>query len=133
MMHLLTFRGVLLKPLDQQQDRDGRKIDPEGVRYNLVEEMPLFFDFDYHYPIGKVRIGRDEDGSLVVTGEFFESWASRAIPPLQAAIGIRTEEVIRANQSTVRDSEVFAVSLTRDHADPTQPPIIIEGQNAGLA
>lgn len=114
----MKFRGVLLKPLDQQQDLDGLTIDPAGVTFS-DEEIPIFRNFSYDVPkdvLGKGRVSRAEDGSLVVEGEI-----TQELPGFdKLAIGIRADVIERP---ICRFSDLMAVSFTSEHADPTQPQI----------
>lgn len=123
------IRATLVKPLDQQQDRDGYRIDPAGVAFDPDARYPIHDNFDYSKPpLGWAKIVREDDGSLVIDGELYEPISTeREEPPLTAAIGVTADETIRYKQDAVIDhSRAISVGLTAKHADPTQPPVTFE-------
>lgn len=126
---MIRFRGVLLKPLDQQADRDGDRIDPAGVEFDPEREYAIFVDFNYlKPPLGHGRISRDPDGSLVVSGEMddFINVRKEEAPPLTFAIGVALDSADRHDDIIHRCSVMSAIGVTAKHADPTQPPISFE-------
>jgi hypothetical protein len=121
----MKFRGVLVKALEAQQDRDGRYIDPAGVRFDPDLVVPIYRDFHYDQVVGHGRISRETDGSLTVKGELsaFES------PQKHLAIGImvsRIEHEVERARNVVTDCSVMSIAVTERHADLTQPWIEIE-------
>jgi hypothetical protein len=127
------FEGVLLKPLDQQADRDGSLIDPDGVKFDPDETYTIWREFNYSVPddvLGSGKIHRAEDGSLIVTGELNEKVPFPRDEPVPwrlaiLAIGIKTESIIRGQR--VSECELFGIGLTGNHVDPTQPPVVVKG------
>lgn len=118
----MKFHGVLVKPLEDQHDRNYH-IDPAGVKFDPDFDYPLHFEFDFDQPIGTVRVYRDDDGSLTVEGE-----TTIEKDKFVAAIGcVATDYLVFPNKpGLVRSSELRDVALTRHHADPTQPKVIWE-------
>lgn len=120
------FRAVLLKPLDQQHEVDNH-IDPAGVEFDPEMDYPIWQNFGYRVPedvLGKGRVIREEDGSLIVEGELNDDW-SGAIKdgrfPYYLAIGIVSDKVT----DVFDHSRLMSIGFTSRHADPTQPEINI--------
>lgn len=115
----VEFEGVLLLPLDQQRD-PAPHIDPAGVGFR-TEPYPITRDFthDPRHILGSGIVSRREDGALVVRGTLNEP----LVEDLRLAIGIST--ATPADESIIRDSVLWEVSMTQRHADPGQPPIAI--------
>jgi len=123
----MKFTGVLLKPLDQQGDRDGMRIDPAGVVFG-PNPVPIWQNFGYRVPedmVGWGTISKAEDGSLIVTGEL-DHW-STTMPAPKLAIGVMGDDIVKkgnkAKDKIIRKSSLMAVAVTVEHQDPTQPPI----------
>lgn len=134
---MIGFRATLLKPLDQQHDRQGDRIDPAGVRFDPEADFPVWREFGYRVPedwLGTGKISREPDGSLVITGWLKEGAVSPnavrkdTVPPLVAAIGVKTEGTFERSRDglVIEKSEIMSVALTSKHVDPTQPPIEIK-------
>ena len=123
------FQAVLLKPLDQQADRDGSFIDPAGVEFDPETDYPIFREFNYGAEdlLGSGRVSRAEDGSLVVTGKLNTN-ISAAIEegrfPYSLAIGVRYDKE-RNGTPHIAHSSLVSMGFTTKHVDPTQPPITI--------
>ena len=127
----MKFRGVLLKPLDQQGDKDQMFIDPAGVKFDEDQDYTIWREFNYTVPddvLGHGKIVRGEDGSLLVEGEITYPTNVSKNFPFRLAIGVRSLDHTgnRLDGMTINRSEVFAVSFTPNHADPTQPAIEVE-------
>ena len=121
----VQFRGVLLKPLDQQGDRDGSLIDPAGVQFDAEAWVPILRDFGYMPDdlLGRGKVHREEDGSLVVDGELFDivRWGHDTQHKL--AIGVVAQS---PGQGVIHESTLMrSIALVAEHQDPTQPPIVI--------
>lgn len=129
---MTRFAGVLLKPLDQQHDRDDYLIDPAGVTFDPNEEIPIWRDFNYRVPedmLGRGFVSRRDDGSLWVEGEIDlpESTLRKQDLPWRLAIGVITErDVKRRTGDTVERCRLFSVAFTANHQDPGQPVIEIK-------
>jgi hypothetical protein len=126
----IQIRGVLLKQLPQQADRDGLRIDPAGVRFDPSTWLPITSNFDHSLPpVGRGRVHREADGSLVVEGELF-SWPSEQaveddqVPPFRLAIGVVIPDDV-PRPGIAHESDLMSIALTASHQDPTQPPIVI--------
>jgi len=121
------FVGVLLKPLDQQGDRDKPLIDPDGVKFDPLEEYPIWRDFNYNVPddmLGSGKISRLPDGTIVVSGYLKEG----LIPedretPWKLAIGVIADKIEPGE--TLRTCGLMSIAFTTRHSDPTQPTIVI--------
>jgi hypothetical protein len=124
MMAERKFIGVLLKPLGQQHDLDHWYIDPDGVQFDPNHLYTIHYNFNYSMrPLGVGRVTRGEDGSLVVEGTL---WDERLAPGLKLAIGITTRDTA-PEQDCVTRSVLTDLSLVERHADPGQPPVVIDG------
>jgi hypothetical protein len=126
------FRAVLLKPLDQQADRDGNLIDPAGVRFDPDEEHVIFREYSYNVPedvMGRGKVSRAEDGSLWVEGVLEE----RFFPDFAVARGdFDTKHQLgggymagRMQRGAITTCSLASISVIRQHVDPTQPTITI--------
>jgi hypothetical protein len=119
------FTAILLKPLDQQHDRDGDFIDPAGVEFDPEEDYTIWNDFSYRVPDdirGHGRVSRREDGALIVTGELDEGLLG---PEPKLAIGV-SHDIERNGSSVVAHSTLISIGTTLKHVDPDQPPIDFE-------
>lgn len=123
------FSGVLLKPVDQQGDRDGTLIDPAGVSFDPDEWVPIWRGFSYAIEdwLGRGKISRAEDGTLVVTGELVDSAPldPKKEMPWRLAIGVIADKVDHEPGAVLRDSRLMSIAFTTNHSDPTQPPIVV--------
>jgi hypothetical protein len=121
----MKFRGVLLKKLDNQYDRDFTYIDPAGVEFDPEEVYLVSQNFDYAMPpAGWGKVSRAEDGSLVVEGELSDFFGGqRAL-----AIGAISDKFHRSEYGTtvVDHARLTDMALTERHADTTQPWIEVE-------
>lgn len=123
----MKFRGVLVKTLEAQQDRDGRYIDPAGVQFDPEEEFLIFREFHYGESdvVGSGKVSRASDGSLVVEGELSAFEPTRR----QLAIGIlvsKIEHEVAAARNVVTDCRVMSIGITEHHSDLSQPWIEVE-------
>lgn len=119
------FHGVLVRPLSEQADRDGYRIDPAGVEIK-EPRVVITANFDAEHPVGTGIVSRAEDGSLVVDGTLSES-AVAAVGGLKLAIGVVTKKHVRRKTgSVVKTSTLMSVALTGEHSDPGQPVIEIK-------
>lgn len=118
----MRFQGVLVRPLDDQRDRDGTRIDPAGVQFEEGRDYPLWVEFDYARPLGYAVVSRADDGSLVVAGAITEADPDAVMGTSRPrlAAGVTVEDMLA---DVVRRCRLTAVALTAEHADPDQPPI----------
>lgn len=123
----MRFTGTLVRPLADQQDRDGRFIDPAGVEFVEGRDYPLTIEFDMDRAVGYAVVERAEDGSLVASGMITEGDVAAIIampPKLAAGIACRSEDILPGVAGrVVAACRLNAVALTGSHADPGQPPI----------
>jgi hypothetical protein len=129
-MTITHFEAVLLKPLDQQADRDGSLIDPAGVRFDPDATYPIFREFNYSVPddvVGSGRVSRAPDGALVVSGVLLidvNAQIEEGRFPYSLAIGISTD-FESGKLPTIPKSDLTSIGFTAKHIDPTQPTINI--------
>jgi hypothetical protein len=121
-----TFHGVLVRPLAEQADRDGDRIDPAGVKIK-EPRVVITANFDANHPLGTGIVSRAEDGSLVVDGTLNDGPVA-ALGGLKLAIGVVVGKrtVHKAGGSVTKTSTLMSVALTGEHSDPEQPVIKIE-------
>jgi len=118
---MTRFKAVLVRPFDEQTDRDGNLINPAGVEFDPDKDYPIWREFshDIKDALGHGRVYR-EGGALMVEGEIDDG----LIKIGKLAIGIKVIESIRHRDTyEVRRSEIFAISATHKHSDPAQPLI----------
>lgn len=123
-----SFSGVLLKPIDQQADLDGSFIDPTGVSFDPDEWVSIWRNFNYNIPddwVGRGKVSRETDGSLIVTGELVDN--GPILPdkesPWKLAIGVVADKFEKPG--VTKDCRLMSIAFTTEHADPTQPSIVI--------
>ena len=119
------FRGVLIRPLADQGDRDGALIDPAGVAFIEGRDYPVTAEFDYDKPLGYARVSRAEDGSLIAEGEIvYADWAD--VKGLRLAAGVAFDSAyarpVPQGRAAMR-CRLNAIGLTPRHSDPGQPEI----------
>lgn len=119
----VRFHGIVVKPLDQQKDRDGQLIDPAGVTWT-DEVTPLFREFSFNVPqdvVGFGTLSRAADGAIVMDGEINTYGLSlvRENVTKLALAGF----VAKLEGHIIRETTMTAVGLLRDHSDPSQPPV----------
>lgn len=122
----MKFSGVLVRPLADQADRDGRRIDPAGVTFLPGVRYPVTVEFDMDNAVGTATVSRADDGSLVAEGDLDgDGEAIMGAKPPQLAVGIHVieDERDRMGAELIRRSKLNAIALTANHADPGQPPI----------
>jgi hypothetical protein len=117
----MRVRGVLIKPLSKQRDADGVKIDPAVVTFDPEKWYSILPDFRYDTPpIGRGKVSRAKDGSLVVDAELFMALPKDSGLNYFAFGG----SVAKADLETgILEAELLNIGLTGSHADPYQPPI----------
>lgn len=124
------FEAVLLKPLDQQRDRDGNFIDPAGVTFDPEVTYPIFREFSYSVPddvVGSGKVERAPDGSLIVKGVLIidvNAAMQEGRFPYSLAIGVRYNTE-RNGTPYVASSDLMSIGFTAEHVDPDQPRINI--------
>lgn len=119
-------RGTLMLPLADQHDRDGVFLDPAVVQFDPEVDYPVTVEFNHaHPPVGRVRVSRAEDGSLVATGEIFDVsfLAEHNHDPRAFAVGVAVQTVGKDRVPILNQAELYEVALTRQHQDPSQPKI----------
>lgn len=115
----MKFRGVLVRPLREQEDRDGLRVNPKGVRFDPKASYPIFPNFDHlGLPIGFGWVTREKDGSLTVRGETY----SHATGKLAFGGSVIEKRVFRKKEVATK-STLMEIGLTENHSDPTHPPI----------
>jgi hypothetical protein len=126
----VKFEAVLVRPLDDQLDRDGHKIDPAGVQIT-DEAIPIWREFSYNIPddlMGSGVVSRAEDGSLIVTGELTEAgehYVSKGDKKLAIGIVVDSggQKLAKDAGSIVEKSTLQQIGMTWQHQDPAQPAI----------
>ena len=125
----MKFEGVLVRPLDDQQDRDGHKINPKGVAIT-DERIPIWREFSYNVPDDVMGSGvvYYENGALVVKGELTaegESFARKGAAKLAIGIVIPSggQKLTKDAGSTIEQSTLQQIGMTWEHQDPAQPAI----------
>jgi hypothetical protein len=114
----MMVRGILIKPLEEQHDADGMKIDPAGVTFDADKWYSILPEFRYDtVPVGRGKVSRAEDGALMVDAEMFIDFSG----PRYFAFG---GSVKKAELETgIREAELMSIGLTENHADPDQPAV----------
>lgn len=122
----MRFKGVLVRPLAEQGDRDERFIDPAGVEYVAGRNYPLTVEFDLTRLVGYAAVEPDGD-SLVAAGWIDgdpEAIVGGYPPRLAIGIAVRSEDIHDGLRGRVVSScRLNALALTGNHGDPGQPPI----------
>ncbi len=118
--------GTLVRPLAEQGDRDGHRIDPKGVKLDPAT-VPLTRNFDKESVLGEATVTL-AGNELVATADLNEEGAKAfALGGLRFAIGIvSAKSTLKRAGATVRTSKLMGVALTGEHADPNQPVVEIE-------
>jgi hypothetical protein len=122
----MKFRGVLLKALDEQRDRDWVLINPAGVKFDPEHVYDVTQNNDYARIAGWAKLHREEDGSITAEGELSGFFSM----PHQLAIqGIYEKQEFSAERlvSVVEQLDLMSLALTDTHPDETQPQITLEG------
>lgn len=122
----MRFTGVLVRPLAEQADRDGRFIDPAGVEYVEGRNYPLTVEFDMTRLVGYAAVEPSGD-SLVATGWIDgdpEAIVGGKPPQIAIGIAVRSEDIHDGLRGRVVSScRLNAIGLTGQHSDPGQSPI----------
>lgn len=123
----MRYRGILVRPLAEQADRDNTFIDPAGVAFSPSIRYPVTVEFDWRRSTGYATVSRAEDGSLVAEGWIEgdpEAIVGGRPPWLAAGIAVRSEDILDGLRGRVVSScRLNAIGLTGNHSDPGQPPI----------
>jgi hypothetical protein len=125
----MKMRGVLVRPLADQGDRNGALVDPAGVAFIEGRDYPLCIEFDYERAVGYGVVTREEDGSLTAAGEivYLDPQAAKGLR-LAAGVAFDPADVLagvvgHSGRRVVARSRLNAIGLTANHADPGQPAI----------
>lgn len=126
----MRYRGILVRPLAEQADRDGTYIDHAGVEFVEGRRYVVWREHRYNYPedaVGYAEVSRSEDGSLVAEGWIDgdpEAIVGGRPPQLAIGIAVRSEDIHDGIRGRVVSScRLNAIGLTGSHSDPGQPPI----------
>ena len=129
---MTEFWGVLLKPLDQQHDRDAMPIDPAGVKFDPTVSYPVWSGNNYRVPedlLGTAKISRADDGSLVATGTLNVDRGAVEKGDIEKhwklAISVIGDGFRRNGSQVISASRLISISMAAEHVDPDQPPIVI--------
>jgi hypothetical protein len=127
------FKAVLVKPLDQQRDADSYLIDPNGVEFDPETLYPIFPEFRHdELPLGHATAYL-EDGTLMISGEFFEPLLPKTEDPWKAAIACISSKgenwPVKGSTTIVKSCRLVEIGITPRHQDPDQPPIEFSGED----
>jgi hypothetical protein len=112
----MMVRGILIKPLEEQHDADGMKIDPAGVTFDAEKWYSILPEFRFDaVPVGRGKVSRAEDGALMVDAEMFIDLPT----PRYFAFGGSLHEL----EKGIREAELMSIGLVAKHTDPDQPAV----------
>jgi hypothetical protein len=120
----MRFRGVLVKALDAQQDRDDYLIDPAKLEFDPEEVYPIHANFNYSTIAGTCKVHREEDGSITVEGDLSAMFAA----PAQLAAGGQVDYYAwsKDRMKFIAGMRLIDIGLTDKHSDLSQPWIEVE-------
>jgi hypothetical protein len=121
-------KAVLVLPLEKQAD--PYPIDPAGINFKAGQEYLVTRDFDITTDLGTARLSREggaimADITLNEEGIQFVKHGDKMFYGAKLAVGVVTDRItIEQDGSRVVDkSQLYAASLTYNHADPNQPKV----------
>lgn len=112
----MKARGVLLKRLKEQRDRDGQYIDPDGLRFG-DEPYPVHRGGDLSRTLGTARVSRNRRGEVVAALDLIDDDVKGQ---LSAMVSFIPRDL---DAGVISASDLLGMSVTMLHADDTQPEI----------